>query len=159
MRPYAPRPITFRGVREPNGWRLKLYTISHDAALVEPAEFADGLALAEAALPSPARRADRPGLGVLVAHRGASASYVVLGWWDRENELPVRIFIRETGAGADAAGWRPARDGESFCVWDLQVLWHEREAYVETMLVPEPDPAAYLARTLHVDVPRHDARD
>jgi hypothetical protein len=159
--PYAPRPITFRGVREHDGWRLKLYTINYDAAEVDPAEFAGGLALAEAALPAPARRADRPGLGVIVAHRGATALYLVLGWWDRENELPTRVFIRETGAGAaPAAAWRPARDGESFCVWDLQVLWHEREAYVATMLDPDgADEAAYLARTLHVEVPLQDARD
>ena len=30
--------------------------------------------------------------------------------------------------------WRPAGVNESFCVWDLRVIWWEREAYVGTML-------------------------
>lgn len=62
--------------------------------------------------------------------------------------MPTRVFLRDRG------NWRPARDGESFCVWDLEIMWHERCAYIRTMLVgagcgagPAADrpAAAYLA--------------
>jgi hypothetical protein len=58
---------------------------------------------------------------------------LIVCWWDRENELPTRIFIRAEGE------WRPASGGESFCVWDLRVMWWEREAYVHTMLAGRTD--------------------
>jgi hypothetical protein len=103
--------------------------------------------MAEAALPRPAISDGRPGLGFLIAHQGRTAAYVVLGWWDQENELPIKVFVRR---GDDP--WRPARDAESICVWDLEVLWAEREAYVQAMLRPDgSDPAAYLERVLEHD--------
>jgi hypothetical protein len=43
-------------------------------------------------------------------------------------------------------GWRPAAGGESFCVWDLRVIWWEREAYVTTVLAGRPGGVeAYVA--------------
>jgi len=53
----------------------------------------------------------------------------VLGWWDRVNELPTRIWVNER-----KAGWRPAKGGESFCVWDLDIIGRERSLYIERIL-------------------------
>ena len=79
---------------------------------------------------------------VAIEHHGATGDYLVVGWWDRENELPTRVYYR----GPD--GWRAAAGGESFCVWDLRVMWWEREAYVATVLSGRADGAeAYLAAT------------
>lgn len=148
MRRYAPRPIHPHGVREHDGGRLKRYTITWDAGALDWADFEPGIALALAELPRPAAAGGRPGVGFVIAHRGRGADYLVLGWWDRENELPLRVFVRE-GEG----GWRPARGGESVCVWDLQVIAFERDAYVATLMDAAcADPvAAYLARTFHVE--------
>lgn len=130
FRPYAPRPVQFTGVVEHAGYRLKQYTIVY-AGPFRTDDFAEGLRLALAELPAPAVTAERPGVAFAIAHQGNGADYVVLGWWDRENELPLRVFVREkTPAGA----WRPASGAESVCVWDLEVIWFEREAYVRTVL-------------------------
>ena len=156
MQPFRPRPVRFHGLRHREGWRLKLYSITHDGAPAELAGFEDGIARAAEALPLPAVAAGRPGAGFVIAHAGRSAAYVVLGWWDHENELPLRVWVRP--AAGDGA-WRPAEGGESFCVWDLQVLWFEREAYVATVLAEgHPDPVrAYLARHLAVEPAAADA--
>ena len=162
MQPFAPRPIRFRDVLTHDGWRLKRYAISAgpaagvvdahaDVAIADWPEFAEGRALALGALPMPAETTGRRGVGFLVEHRGAGADYLVLGWWDRENELPVRVVVRDHAPGAV---WRPARASESFCVWDLQVMGFERDAYVATVLAPgtQGDAAAhYLTRTFAVD--------
>lgn len=104
-----------------------------------------GLLLALGSLPDPAQTPSRPGLGFCVLHAGRGANYAVLGWWDRENELPVRIFVRPH----DEPTWRPSRGGESFCVWDLQVVAFERDAYVQTLLANPPLGAnEYLDRIL-----------
>lgn len=147
MHPYEPRPIRFHEIREHRGWRLKVYSIVYEAASINWARFQPGVELALDGLPEPARAEGRPGVGFVIAHQGRNADYLVLGWWDRENELPLRVFVR------DEDGWRPARGGESFCVWDLQVLWWERGAYVDTMMNPATsDPvAAYLDRPLTLE--------
>jgi hypothetical protein len=73
----------------------------------------------------------------------------VLAWWDNENELPLRVFVRELEGDSQ---WRAARGVESFCVWDLQVIAFERDAYVATLLAGSPDVAgatrAYLGAAL-----------
>lgn len=147
MHPYAPRPIVPDGVLAHDGWRLKRYRITAGDAPADRAAFDEGAAILLAALPSPACTEARAGLGFLILHRGRGADYAVLGWWDRENELPTRVAVREQKS--DAA-WRPARASESFCVWDLQVIGFERDAYVDTVL-RDGDPTAadeYLARWL-----------
>jgi hypothetical protein len=94
--------------------------------------FEPAIALALDTLPSPARAPGRPGVGFLIAHTGRGLWYTVLCWWDRENELPIRVWVAEQADGPPA--WRPAQGSESVCVWDLDIIWHEREAWVDTML-------------------------
>ena len=155
MNPYAPRPIRYHGHVSYEGWVLKQYTVTLPEAVADPtsddwAEFTRGRALAFAELPAPARTAVRPGVGFVIEHRGAGADYVVLGWWDRENELPTRIKVRDQQPGAQ---WRAAGPSESFCVWDLQVISFERDSYVTTMLAPGADDRArdrYLSDSLSV---------
>ena len=132
MRPYAPRPIRFLDVEEHAGFALKRWWIDlyEDDAPYVP-DWSAAIALAAEALPRDAS-AGRPQVGFLVLHRGRGADYLVLGWWDRENELPLRVFVRYPGT--DDAEWRAARGGESVCVWDLEVIALERAAYVSSYL-------------------------
>jgi len=149
MHPFAPRPITPDGVLPHDGWRIKRYRITVDGARGEGPDFEEGTDMLLAALPSPARTEERAGVGFLILHRGRGIDYAVLGWWDRENELPARVAVRERTAGA---AWRPARASESFCVWDLQVIGFERDAYVDTVLRDGDSAAAkaYLERWLEL---------
>ena len=144
MKAYSPRTVRFHQILGLDGWRLKLYSISFDRSDVDWTDFDGGLALVRSALPEPAADAGRPGVGFVIAHHGEGIDYAVVSWWDRENELPTRVFARSDD---DRKGWRPAGGGESFCVWDLEVIWAEREAYIEMYLSGDPpDAAGYLAR-------------
>lgn len=125
--PYQPRPLNFLGVESVAEHQLKVYAIQYGDRPFDRRRFADGCELAAAALPSGSTDVC-PGLGFMVLHQGATGDYLILCWWDRENELPTRIYVRSP------EGWRPAVGGESFCVWDLSVMWWEREAYVASML-------------------------
>jgi hypothetical protein len=138
-------------VLDVEGWRLKRYSIVYGPRAFDWAAYDDAWPLVRHALPSPPVAQGRPGVGFVIAHTGRGVHYVVLGWWERENELPVRLFVR--GFGPDDR-WRSAQPGESFCVWDLQVIAHERDAYVETVLrsPDRPDLEGYLARRLEVSV-------
>jgi hypothetical protein len=149
MHAYEPRPIRFHGIRDVDGWRLKRYSIAFGGRPVDWPAFEAASTLADAVLPRPAVAAGRVGVGFAIAHQGRTALYYVLGWWDNENELPLRIFVRALEGGAQ---WRVARGSESVCVWDLQVVAFERDAYVATVLAGDADPdaaaQAYLAAVL-----------
>ncbi|MBX3381232.1 MAG: hypothetical protein KF805_14145 [Phycisphaeraceae bacterium] len=138
---YAPRPVAVLPAVSIDGWKLKPYRVlgreaDRDAPLDEPA--IDAI-LTE--LPEDAQAPGRPGLGFIIEHLATPLDYLVLAWWQNKNEMITRIFIREAGAP-----WRLSTGGESFCVWDLDIMWFERNAFIRTMLAFEhADPAAYLA--------------
>ncbi len=125
------------------GYLLKVYVIREVSQMLEPERFADRWELAARALPQPATTEARPGVGFTILHQGRTGDYLILCWWDQENELPTRVFLRGPG------GWRPAEGGESFCVWDLRVISWEREAYVGTVLAGSAGAlSAYLATVI-----------
>jgi hypothetical protein len=142
LTPYERRPLTPLGILELRSNRLKAYSIVYGDAPFERDAFDAGLELAEHELPAPAVAPGRPGVGFVILHQSRIGPYIILAWWDNDNELPVRVFLQQD------ANWRPAGPSESFCIWDLRVLWHEREAYIRTMLNGSPDVAGYLAETI-----------
>lgn len=126
--PFKKREIRFEGITTLRNFRIKKYLIRLIDRDLDATIFDRGLELASHSLPTPSTTDTRPGIGFLILHLGNSAEYVILAWWDRENELPTRVFVRV------GESWRPASGSESFCVWDLEVMWKERELYVVTML-------------------------
>ncbi len=122
-------------------WQLKPYRIlgrTYDGA---PTLDQAAIDLIASDLPDPASLSHCPGLGFVIEHLATPVDYLVLCWWQNKNEIITRIYIR--GAGA---AWRPTDGNESFCVWDLDIMWFERNAFIRTMLsFPVHDPAAYLA--------------
>lgn len=144
--PYAPRPISGPRVRTVGDWRLKVYSIVYGPQPFDAAGYEAAIErLLPGALPQPAVTPSRPGVGFVICHQGRGWHYLVLCWWDNENELPMRIWVRPRDAGDN---WRPARDSESICVWDIQLIAAERDAFVRYILsAARPDPAAYLAAT------------
>lgn len=148
MHPYKPRQIESLAPISIGDWRLKRYSVCHEDHRFDESRFVDGVDLAFKALPHPARTAERVGVGFIILHQGNGIDYTVLGWWDRENELPMRVFVCDQ-PGSNT--WRPAAGSESICVWDLQVIWAERDAYVNTVLAgPVPDTDAYLNHSARV---------
>jgi hypothetical protein len=138
--PYAPRPMAFLGLHSHDGWRIKRYSVVYGSTALGDDAFRDAEVRLLRDLPA-AKGAGRPGVGFVIQHQGRGANYLVLAWWDRENELPLRVWV---DAGE---GWRPASGSESVCVWDLEIIWRERQAYVHHVLSKPraPDLDAYLA--------------
>lgn len=147
---FCARPIEALGVLPLGGWKLKLYSITYGRkALLRPLYDA-GLALAAETLPQPPVGDGRFGVGFAILHQGRTVHYLVLNWWANENEHFCRVFVR---GFEDGAVWRPAGSAESSCVWDLEVIWFERNALVETVLTREvPDLEAYLRKQITVQV-------
>ncbi|ELI8170637.1 isochorismatase family protein [Yersinia enterocolitica] len=143
--PYFPRAITPAGLKNLNRWQLKRYVIRYAQAQGTAPDYVPAYQLVSQWLPHDAETVDRPGIGFVIEHQGKTLNYLIVGWWDNENELRVKVWVQEQGI------WRAARD-ESFCVWDLQVMAFERDAFVDTLLQHTPDIPAYMNRYLTITV-------
>lgn len=138
---YAPRPVRVLPAISLEGWKLKPYRVLGREAVVDAPLDRATLEAVFAELPEAAQAPGRPGFGFIIEHLASPLDYIVLCWWQNKNEMITRILVREAGAP-----WRLTDGSESFCVWDLDIMWFERNAFIRTMLsIPEHDPAAYLA--------------
>lgn len=133
-KPFDPRPAHAHALIDLDGWTLKPYSIrGRDCA----ADLFDThvLAAIRAALPTPARTASRPGVAFAIHHIATPLDYLIVCWWDNENELFTRTLVRDAAASTrDPATAFRVTDRESFCVWDMDIMWHERAAYVRHVL-------------------------
>ena len=127
---FKSRAISFNEVREYGDWRFKVYSLTWDGSDINREAYEIGLAEAFAYLPTPTVTEKRPGVGFVICHTGKPLHYLVLCYWDNENECVARLLVCPVD---DNHAWREAID-ESFCVWDMEIMWHEREAYVRTLL-------------------------
>lgn len=143
--PYLPRAITPAGIKNLSHWQLKRYVIRYSQAQGATPDYPPAYQLVSQWLPRNAETAERPGVGFVIEHQGKTLNYLIVGWWDNENELRVNVWVQEQDI------WRAAQ-GESFCVWDLQVMAFERDAFVDTLLQHTPDIPAYMNRFLTVTV-------
>ena len=60
-------------------------------------------------------------------HEGESLLYLVLAWWSNDNELFTSVSVLTESGRVD--------DNEkySFCLYDLEIFWFERNAFITTM--------------------------
>jgi hypothetical protein len=131
VRPYQPRPIRAIGLIRHEGWRLRTYSILASPLANPLRAFRTGIDRVIAQLPEPPVTPARLGVGFLILHHGRGVDYTVIGWWDNENELPIRLVVRDQKRGSR---WRRPKAHEAVCVWDLDVIWAERNAYIYTAL-------------------------
>lgn len=144
--PYVCRPIRFKELWQPGGWRLKVYGIAYarSAPRTELVEAAKRLALE--VLPSSLGY----GIGFLGAHDARGGCYAFVDWWADENELHHKSFLGPSPAELQPA----AADDSAACVWDLTVIDFERRAWHALVVrqADAPDVDAYLGRRLEVTI-------
>jgi len=69
-----------------------------------------------------------------------SCQYLVLAWWGNENELFTSVSAKTE------SGWVEDASRYSFCLWDLEVFWHERNYFIEHIYCANPNLQSYRAR-------------
>ncbi|PXV52876.1 hypothetical protein SAMN04487785_106222 [Dyella jiangningensis] len=131
---YRPRPIeSLPADTDADG--LKVYTIAATSVPVDVTRYLPRLHAMKQARPI----AWRSTPAFAICHEAANARYLVLGWWGNDNEMFIAV------AAQDATGWVEDLSRYSFCLWDMEVMWHERNAFVETMYGAVPSLEAYRA--------------
>jgi hypothetical protein len=146
---YAPRPIRPLGVWQAHGWRLKEYAIAATPREPSRALLDAAREHARATLPRPAVAADRYGVGYVGIHECDGTDYAFFGWWARGNELYHHLLSCPSGRPGELASLTRADTGLVGCVWELEVVRFERNAWVRYgMRGGTPDVEGYLAARL-----------
>lgn len=152
--PYQTRPIRYLETWEQEGWRAKVYGIS-SLAEFPPAELVDAIKdVAASSLPQPAATSDRYGVAFLYAHQGRNGGgYASVNWWANENEL-FHYQYEATPEDLNVLRSTEETGGSSACVWDLAVIAHERQAWIDCVLKNDdgPDFERYLRAQLSTDL-------
>ena len=146
---YQPRHVRALGILEVTGWRLKQYvmTVTPDD-VPDPRLLSAAGAIAAAALPAATAT---HGVGFLLAHQARPACFVLLDWWHCGYDLIQRYYTSPLDNPDELV---ELSSGAVGCVWELEVLLHERAAWIDHVLNSEADDfQAYLHDVIPVQVP------
>lgn len=150
---YKKRPIRFIEIFEADGWQIKLYSISAKQALVPPAY----IEAVKAKVPKWLEAAgcyplDTYRVATLILHEGKEGCFAIISWWIDENMLQLFVYLTPNDQPVEFVLY--SDKGIVTCVWEMAVLWHERNAWVEHVLqkASNPDFNAYLKDVLNADV-------
>lgn len=123
---------------------VKLYSVSAKNVAAAFADYAARLQQVKAARPQ-LEWATLPAFAIL--HEGAERRYLVVAWWDHQNELFTSVSVSEQD------GWLEDPTRWSFCLYDLEIFWAERNFFVQSLYCEAPDLQRYRS-LLHGDSPR-----
>lgn len=148
LTPFRPRPVGFLELWEEGAWRIKVYGICDSRRHPRPELVAAAKRIAGQHLPASPADAGAYGVGFLGIHDGRKSNFVFVDWWAHENELHHHLYVSPADKPAQLED--VTASGLSACVYDLQLIWFERNAWVEKVLANPtgPDLEAYLKKRL-----------
>ncbi|MBU2649761.1 MAG: hypothetical protein KKA81_02395 [Bacteroidetes bacterium] len=137
MRTYKPRRIEFKEVFEINDWKIKIYMITKLVEFNHP-EFYKNV---KAEIPKWLKmensfNSENDKIGFLIIHSGTEGIFSVINWWVGINMLNTHIFltrIEQLDKFEKISG-----DGLAPCIWELEVINHERISWISNILKQEP---------------------
>ena len=135
------RKISLHRMQKWQDWDFKIYQIQAAGKEVEWGTYEKGVEALISQLVNRDAMVASSRVGYIIFHEGSSMHYLVACAWGNDNELfvEVRVFID--------GEWRKSEE-YSFCLYDMEVMWFERNAYVSSLYSGNPDREQYL-KTSH----------
>jgi hypothetical protein len=99
-----------------------------------------------------AGRTNHYGVGFVGIHEGKTGNFVFVDWWADENELHHHVYVSTSEEPNELEYMTPS--GLTACVWDLFLIGHERDSWVNHILKQSanPDIEGYLKATVNTVV-------
>ncbi|MBS1719123.1 MAG: hypothetical protein JST35_01615 [Armatimonadetes bacterium] len=143
-------------------WTIKVYAIHQEGESVPGQALETGIDLAFSrfdqsresvlAVGTDWNGLETYGVGVLMVHLGREALFAILAHWTGENMLRQETWV---ASREEPTRWEDITpSGLTTCVWELAVLCHERQAWIEHVLRPGNlgAKADYLNDVLNADL-------
>jgi hypothetical protein len=146
---YKPRPIRFIEIYQEQEWNIKTYSISIASEFVS----AENIAAVKLEIPqwlqkSKLHHFQNYKTATLIIHEGREGCFAIINWWVGENMLQHFVYLKKNGQLAFELF---SESGITTCVWEMAILWHERNAWVNHVLMnhENPDFDSYLNAQLN----------
>jgi len=107
---------------------VKIYTVSATNTCVDQSKYLQRLKKVKSS--REINWLNIPAFGIF--HDGASCDYLVLVWWENDNELFTSVSVKSEGI------WKEDPTKHSFCLYDLEIMWKERNIYIDTIDCEHP---------------------
>ena len=137
----AARSITDLGLVEERDTVVKLYGLSHTDGPPAPELVQAASTAVRRRMATEADHREHTTFGFAVAHNARPACFVLIGWWMTDVDLGCEYL---TSPHEQPHALRPVDGAAIGCLWELDVLAHERAAWWRA-LASGGDGAAYLA--------------
>ena len=76
-------------------------------------------------------------IAFLILHSGTEGIFSLINWWVGKNMLNTNIFITKPEGPADFT--KISGDGLAPCIWELEVINHERISWTNNTLKQQDD--------------------
>lgn len=146
MEKYKPRTIRFNEIVNVQEWKVKVYTISMAGELKHPAIYKNAIdKLPEWLEMNNSFDSRNEKIAFLILHSGAEGIFSLINWWVGKNMLNTHTFI--TYPQAPEQFKKISGDGLVACVWEMEIINHERVSWMKNVLkqAPNPNYKSYLA--------------
>ena len=148
---YKARHIKFKELLQLGDWSIKTYTITKQGEFQYPDFYQnvkdhlqDWLALDNGF------NAHHNHHGFLILHAGTEGIFTLINWWVGDNMLNTHIF--KSNYDQLNTFEKLSGNGLAPCIWELEVINHERLAWMDHVLKidPKPDFKKYQDSTINV---------
>jgi hypothetical protein len=150
---YKTRPIRFLEVYTFQDWKIKMYSISVRHRLVDAQNIEHAKQLLHVWLQaSKIYSLKTYKIATLILHEGKEGCFAIINWWIDENMLQQFVYLATNEQPTEFKLY--SNNGIFTCVWEMEVLWFEKNAWVKNILMKadNPDVEAYLNEHLNADV-------
>nr|MBK9653244.1 hypothetical protein [Bacteroidota bacterium] len=149
---YTTRPIRFLEVYECGNWKIKIYSISIHNEFVKK----ETIDIAKTNISEWLKNASNYPLetykiATLILHEGKEGCFAIINWWIDDNMLQQLVYLSNN---MDQIEFKLYSDkGIITCVWELEIIWFERNAWVKHVLSnpANADFTSYLNEHLNKD--------
>lgn len=140
---YQPRHVRRLMVHKYFDWQIKIYTILMENDEIETKVLDVILANVPQLLAKHNKhKVNHYNLATMIVHKGIDACFVIINWWVNDNMLQHHVYaIDENDQITEFAN-----NEIITCIWEMAVLWHERNAWIKYILTnpTQADMDAYV---------------
>ncbi len=137
---YKPRKIEFEKLVHVGDWNVKVYSItnkeifrSHDILKRAVSELHKWLSIPESSELSTYK------MGFLIVHEAREGVWILLNWWTGGEMIETKVFFADY-KNPKALVSSPYGVNSLLCVWELEIIVHERQAWIDHVLSNATDP-------------------
>ncbi len=137
---YKPRKI-----EQQDNWLdesgVKIYTITYQSNTLDQSLYKKALISIKQSIDIPWKNT----AAFTIFHEGELYPYLILGYWQNGNELFVRVYVHIN------KHWLEDPAQFSFCLYDMEVMWNERNICITTIDNDSPSLDAYQNTRLQLE--------